>query len=59
MTFLGQRYHATGNEDKTVKTIEAGLKLTRGKTSAAIRYNGNFSNTISDHIVWAEFGLTF
>lgn len=59
MTFMGQRYHGSSSEDKTVKTIEAGVKLTRGRTSAAIRYNGNFGNTISDHIVWAESGFVF
>lgn len=59
MTFMGQRYHGSTHEDKTVTTIEAGLKLTRGRTSSAIRYSGNFGNTISDHIVWAEFGFVF
>lgn len=59
MSFMGKRYRGSSHEDKTVKTIEAGLKYTRGRTSAALRYNGNFGNTISDHIVWAEFGFVF
>ena len=27
--------------------------------TASLRYNGNFGNTISDYIVWAEFGFVF
>lgn len=57
MTFMGQRYHGSSNKDKTVKTLEAGLKYTKGNTSAAFRYNGNFGNTIPDHIVRAEIGF--
>ena len=40
MTFIRQRDHSSSNEDKTVKTLEAGLKYTKGNTSAALRYNG-------------------
>ena len=32
---------------------------TPGNTSAALRYNSNFGNTLSDHIVRAEIGFVF
>ena len=58
-TFMGQRYTAHLTEDRTTGTVDAGVRFTRGNTSGAIRYNGEFGSHFTDHIVWAEMGITF
>lgn len=59
MEFYGSHYGSYITDDRTVGTLEAGLKFTRKNLSMAIRYNGNFGSDTHDNIVWGEFGYAF
>ena len=58
-TFMDKRYTANLTEDRTSGIIDAGLRITRGNLSGALRYNGEFGSHYTDHIIWAEIGSTF
>ena len=58
-TFMDKRYTANLTEDRTSGIVDAGLRITRGNFSGALRYNGEFGNHFTDHIIWAEIGSTF
>ncbi len=58
-TFASNRYTASLTEDRTTGTVDAGIRFTRNNTSGAIHYNGEYGSHFRDHIVWAEFGMTF
>ncbi len=57
--FMNRRYTSYLTEDRTIGTVDAGIRFTRNTTSGAIRYNGEFGPHFTDHIVWAEIGVTF
>ena len=58
-TFMDKRYTANLTEDRTSGIVDAGLRITRGNFSGALRYNGEFGSHFTDHIIWAEIGSTF
>ena len=58
-TFMDKSYTANLTEDRTSGIVDAGLRITRGNLSGALRYNGEFGSHYTDHIIWAEIGSTF
>ena len=58
-TFMDKHYTANLTEDRTSGIIDAGLRITRGNLSGALRYNGEFGSHYTDHIIWASIGSTF
>lgn len=58
-TFMDKHYTANLTEDRTSGIVDAGLRITRGNLSGALRYNGEFGSHYTDHIIWAEIGSTF
>lgn len=58
-TFMDKHYRASLTEDRTSTNLEAGLRVSRDRFSAALRYYGEFGSHFHDHIVWAELGMRF
>ncbi len=58
-TFMGNRYTSYLDEDRTTGTADIGVRITRNNLSGTLRYNGEYGNHFTSHIIWAEFGATF
>ena len=51
---MGNRYTSYLDEDRTTGTADIGVRITRNNLSGTLRYNGEYGNHFTSHIIWAD-----